>query len=126
MQDITILSSAARTATTNSNQQGFQGDNAVGAIFHLDITAVSGTTPSMTVKIQGQNPVSGSWYDIPGAAFAAKTAAATDTLVVHPSVTTAVGQASAQVIPRVFRAVATITGTTPSFTFSLAAQSLRG
>lgn len=124
MQNVTIFDSVARTVSATSTQQGFLGGELAAAVFFLNITAATGTTPTLDVKIQGQDPLSGTWYDIPGAAFAQKTAAGVDTLVIAPSVTTVVGKATSQVIPSIFRAVATVAGTTPSFTFSLAAQSL--
>lgn len=120
---ITVFPSAARTATANSADKG--SENFQGGTFVLDITAVSGTTPSMTVKIQHKDGVSGQYIDIPGCVFAAKTATGTDSLQLFSGITPAANRSVAGILGDEFRAVATITGTTPSFTFSLSLDGVR-
>lgn len=94
-----ILASAART--TSSNTPTFTIPRGANIRLLLAVTAVSGTSPSLTVSLQGQTEP-GNWVDLTSiAAF------------------TAVGNATAliQVAPRNCRITWTITGTTPSFTF---------
>lgn len=100
----TVFPAAARTATTTSGV--FVADTSK-LVCHLNVTAVSGTSPSMTVKLQDSSDGT-NWVDIPSAAFTAATATGTQRLVVSD-------------VGTMVRAVATITGTTPSFTFDLTA-----
>lgn len=115
--EATIFASAARTATANSTDQ--VNYNARGILLILDITAVSGTTPTLDVKVQYKDPVSAAYVDIPSAAFAQKTATGTDSLLLYPGITSTANRQILTVLSRTWRAVATIGGTTPSFTFSL-------
>lgn len=96
-------SDGAQTATNNSAKFNNQGYN--GFVAYLNVSAASGTTPSMTVKFQ-DSPDGTNWFDIASAAFTAATGAVTQRLVVSNT---------AQYV----RAVSTITGTTPSFTYDL-------
>lgn len=116
--DVTLFASAARTvASTNSNI--VVSDDFRGIFLTLDVTAASGTTPTLDVKLQEQDSLTLKWTDIPGAAFAQKTAANQDTLKLYPGVTAAANRSVSTTIPKAVRAVAAIAGTTPSFTFTL-------
>lgn len=107
--------SAARTATTNGvDQVNYHGR---GIRLHLDITAASGTTPTLDVTIQAL--VNGIYIAIAGAAFTQKTTTGTDELVIYPGIAETANESVSDIIPFRWRAVATIGGTTPSFTFSL-------
>lgn len=117
---LTVFASAARTATASSADQFASVHR--GVIFTLNISAASGTTPTLDVKIQMKDNVSGVYIDIPGAAFAQKTTTGTDSLVLYPGVTVTANRSVSTVLPSCFKAVATITGTSPSFTFTLAAD----
>ena len=116
----TIFASAARTATVNSAD--FTNYNARSIKFVLDITAASGTTPTLDVKIQGKDTLSGKYQDITGATIAQKTGVSTDDLTIALGVTVVVNRSVSNIVPRIYRVVATIAGTTPSFTFSLSAN----
>lgn len=117
-----IFNSAARTATTNSDP--IEGAGGKGAWLVLDVTAASGTTPTLDVKLQRYDSVSSSWVDVPGAAFAQQTTTGTNELTVYPGVGETANVAVSDHLGSYYRAVATIGGTTPSFTFSLAGQVL--
>ena len=98
-----VAASAARTATGNSGAIGC--DSSVLTVL-LDVTAVSGTTPSMTVSIE--------WSTDGGTTFcAAETADAFTALTATAKVCK-----QFRVKSNVYRIVWTISGTTPSFTFS--------
>lgn len=73
-------------------------------IAYLSVTAASGTTPSLAVSIQ-DSPDGNTWY--PVASFTAATAVTSQRLDLG------------RIGPFV-RAVSAITGTTPSFTFTVA------
>lgn len=98
-------SSSAVTATANSPST-FNGGGYGSMIAYLNVTTATGTTPSMTVKFQDSPDGGTTWYDVTSGAFSAATAAGSQRLVV-PN------------IGSKLRAVATVSGTTPSFNFTL-------
>ena len=112
---LTVLSGTF-TATSNGADQK---SSAGGMRFFLNITAASGTTPSLTVSIQSKDPLSGVYVNLPGASFPAQTGVGSAELTVYPGIATAANAEVAQVLSGTFRAVATISGTTPSFTLTL-------
>lgn len=104
------LFSGTATATTN---HGAVQTTAGSAVAYLNVTAASGTTPTLDVKIQGQDPVSGTWFDT-GSAFAQKTTTGSERISI-----TSLPDAT-------IRAVSTITGTTPSFTYTVSLITKQG
>lgn len=104
------LVSAARTASANGTGVDTMGYNEVVAL--LDVGAVSGTSPTLDVKLQESDTSGGTYTDISGAAFAQVTDA-------NHSLTIGV-KVGDGVRKRFIRAVATIGGTTPSFTCAIA------
>lgn len=98
------------TASGSAVSRGI-ASGASRALFFLDVSAASGTSPSLTVKIQGQDPGSLKWQDI--CSFPAQAA-----------VTPATPLAPIEVDPLYYqqiRATWTVSGTSPSFTFSCGA-----
>ena len=99
------------TATANGpswNMGGLGSDIPSKFSAFMNVTAVTGTTPSMTVKFQrSHNAVD--WTDVTSGAFSAATAASVKEL----NGVTWVGAGGW------VRYVATISGTTPDFTFDL-------
>lgn len=97
-QDLTILASAARTATVDSADQ--TNVNGRGLHVFVDVTAVT-ATPTITVKIQGKDAVSGTYYDLlEGTAL---TAVATQTLKVYPGLTAVLNEDENDILPRTWR-----------------------
>lgn len=120
----TLFASAARGSGAN-NSAKLANPCFRGAKFYLDVTAVTGTNPTLDVKIQAFDPVSGQYIDIANAAFAQKTGASTAMLTVYPGIATSANVAVSDVMPANYRAVATVGGTnTPTVTFSLTADLL--
>lgn len=120
---LVAFASAARTASANSDPLDTLGARGIHAT--LDITAAGGTTPTLDVKFQALDQVSGKWSDITGASFAQKTAASTDTLQVYPGIAEVANREVSRAICRRIRAVATIAGGGgETFTFSLALEVL--
>jgi hypothetical protein len=115
----TVFESALREATVESDDQLNPG--ARGAVLFLDITAEDGTSPTLDVKLQAKDPLTGKYVDIVGAAFAQKNDVGVDTLVVYPGIAGEANRRVSDVLPSTWRAVATIGGTSPEFTFSLSA-----
>lgn len=105
-ENLTILTSQARTVSGTSAE--FTVGNYKEASFFLNVTAVSGTAPTLDVVIQTKDPVSGEWFDI----------------VTFTQATGVTKERKADKtidIGSVIRASYTIGGTDPSFTFSLGA-----
>lgn len=101
---ITPQAATATVTGTGIDCSGFEE-----AVYGLMVGAVSGTTPTLDVKIQESATVGGTYTDITGAAFAQVTTA-THQLHLGTRVNTA----------KPFqRVLATIAGTTPSFTMSV-------
>lgn len=99
----------ARTATGNATAVDTQPLLEAGAQKEmravLDVGTVTGTTPTLDVKLQESDTSGGTYTDIAGATFAQKTAAGNEVI-------------SFSARKRWLRAVYTIGGTTPNFTFS--------
>lgn len=100
---VTFLPSAARTASGDSGEFNLYDMDEV--LVFLDVTAVSGTDPTLDVKVQTKDP-NGKWYDL--ASFAQKTATGQEAKAI-----TVFGES--------LRISYTIGGTTPSFTFAVTA-----
>lgn len=118
---VSIEASSAKTATGNS-AAAITNASGNGVLLFLNITAVSGTTPTLDLKVQVQDPVSSLWFDVPGASFAQRTATGTGILCIMPGVVEAANSKVSYPLPRTYRLAWTIGGTTPSFTFSVGAQ----
>jgi hypothetical protein len=108
LRDIVVLPIphplAARTATTQSER--IEVGRFVELIALLNITAVSGTSPTLDIKAQASDDGS-DWYDFnPASAFTQKTATGKDMLKLTN-------------FGRFIRFIHTIAGTSPSFTFEL-------
>ena len=104
---ITILSSAARAASGTADIGGIASEFDSADIF-IDVTAASGTSPSLTVTYQASVDGGTTWFDVTSGA--ALTAVGKQIINV-PSKLGAMGRLSY-----------VISGTTPSFTFSALAQ----
>lgn len=102
-----VVASAARTTTGNSGAVATPAGANLAVL--VNVTAVAGTTPSMTLSVE--------WSHDGGNTFAQADTADTFTAI------TAAG-AKVKAFPvkgEHFRLVWTITGTTPSFTFAASA-----
>lgn len=102
----TLLASAARTASANG--EWIDVGNAHTLRLDLDITAASGTTPTLDVTIQTRRDANDTARTL-GTAFTQATDA-TDQRKVFSG------------LDRQVRASTVIAGTTPSFTFSVAGE----
>jgi hypothetical protein len=108
--------SASASATFTSGP--FVNPNSRSAIITLNITAVTGTTPTLAVKFQGVNHDGVAW-DLPGVAFSSQNAVAGPlVLLVSPGLTAGAGIVNG-LFPVQYQVVHTIGGTTPVFTYTL-------
>lgn len=106
----------AKTATGNGAAQ--TNFNARGAIVVFNVGTVSGTSPTCVFKLQGSADGGTTWFDIPGAATASLSASGVVALAVYPGVTPAANAAVSYPLPRTWRVVWTLGGTSPSFTIT--------
>lgn len=112
-----IIPSTTITGNYSSNEftnQGFKG-----AMFIINNTSFSGTTPSYNLRVQAKDPVSGVWSNITDAVSADMTASGNTLLLVYPGLTPVANNKVDYILPRTYRLFATVTGTTPSITFSV-------
>lgn len=103
-----VLASAARTATGNSSDVKLNAGSKIA--LYLDVTAASGTTPTLDVTVKAKDPASGKYFTI--GSFSQKTAAASEAIFIG-------GGSDVEFAVNTFRVEYTIAGTTPSFTFSV-------
>ena len=125
LKQITVFESKARTASANSSDQNNFGYR--GVTLNLKAASKTGTSPTLDVKVQGKDPVTGEYFDIHGAAFAQVTDNQTAPvyLTIYPGVAETSGQTVSDVLPKTWRVVTTIGGSaTPGYTFSVSATLL--
>lgn len=108
-EDITLHPSGSETVTGNSEDK-YVG-HVKSIVFCLDVTAVTGTLPTLDVVIENKDPVSGK-YDT-CVTFAQKTGVAVEWKYALDT---------GKEIGTKIRAKWTIGGTSPNFTFSLSAM----
>ena len=113
-----LLTYAAAAAGSNGTDQ--TNYNARGVKLVIDITALTGTSPTLTVTIQGKDAASGKYYTI--LASTALAAVATTTLEIYPGIIAAANVTAGVTLPRVWRVIATIAGTTPAVTATVGAS----
>lgn len=114
----TLVASAARTATGTGTQVcGFGRYEKF--TMQLAVTAASGTTPTLDVTVQHSIDGGTTWFTL--ATFTQKTAAGSEL-----KTESEVEAATAEVYGDCIRAIWTIGGTTPSFTFSVKISAQEG
>ena len=101
----TLLASGVRTASGDNTATPSDVKWAKEANFFLEVTAASGTTPTLDVTIKTKDPITGEYHTI--ATFTQKTTTGRELKTLSANLGTTIA---------VFW---TIGGTTPSFTFSI-------
>lgn len=104
-----VFSLASRTVTTNSAAFGV-GNPAGQVTLFTRVTAASGTSPTLNVKLQ-ESPDGNNWYDV-GTASTNLTGVSTQRFVCTYEGSNVGGLTAIQ-----YRVVATLGGTSPNFTF---------
>lgn len=99
--NLTLLASAARTATTNSGDQV----NYNGRGLHVIVDVTVAGTGSITITIQGKDPVSGQYYTI--LAGAAITTISTNIYKVYPGLPATANVSANDILPRTWRVLVT-------------------
>lgn len=113
------------TATTASGtSDSLSNAVARGVMVFVNVTAASGSSPTLVVKLQAQDPASGTWFDITDVATASITGTGASLLTIYPGLTVAANSKIDMPVPRTFRVAWTLGGSSPSFTFSVGVQPL--
>lgn len=99
-----IPAAAPATLTATANSAGLELGDRGTARLKLNVTAASGTNPTLTVQMQ-TSPDNATWTNL-GAAFTQATGVTSQSQIFSG-------------VDRFIRAVSTLGGTTPSFTFSV-------
>jgi hypothetical protein len=107
-----LVASAAHTISGNSDTITGIVD-CVGAVILVNVSAASGTTPTLDFTLQTLDPASATWVDL--ASLTQITTTGRVTKIVYPNASGALYQ----VLPFPYRIKWVIAGTTPSFTFSI-------
>lgn len=119
-QSFVSLASAARTAAVTGVDVASNSADGVRVI--LDVT-VDPAAASITLTIQGKDPISGSYYTLlTGAAVAG---VGTTTYTVYPPITAVANVAASAVLPSVFR-INMAVADTDSMTYSVNYELIRG
>lgn len=117
LDNITVLASASRTTTqTQGDQTNF---NHRGIIVVLDMTVVG--TGSVTLEIDGKDPVSGKYYAI--LTGAAVTTNSTNIYRIYPGLTASANATANDVLPRTWRVKVTANNSNAA-TYSVGAMLL--
>src|SRR5689334_18301024 len=113
-----LITHAAASAGVSSPDQVNAG--AAGLKVVVDITALGGTSPTLTVIIEGKDTASGKYFTI--LSSTALAAVATTVLTVYPGVAASANVAANDVLPRTWRVRTVIGGTTPAVTATIGAS----
>lgn len=116
--DATISTLTAATVGASSADQ--TNTNWRGVQIGINVTAMTGTIPTLNVNIEGKDVASGQYYLL--LASAAISAAGFTNLVVYPGVTNATNSASSKPLPKIWRVSYVVGGTTPAVTASIGAS----
>ncbi len=115
-----LLTLTAASASVNSADQTNQASKGIKVV--VDITAITGTSPTLTVTLEGKDLASGAYYTI--LASAALTAVGVTVLTVFPGATAVANVAANDFLPKTWRVQATIGGTTPAVTATIGASTI--
>lgn len=113
---IATLAAAAANGNTAMLDNPFYSGLQLG----VNITAITGTAPTLTVIIEGYDDASGTWYAL--LTSAALTVAGFTLLTLYPAVTAVANVSASQVLPKTWRVRHAIAGTTPAVTATIGAS----
>jgi uncharacterized membrane protein YccC len=112
-----LVTLAAASAGGNSVDQN--NAQARGVVVGVNISAITGTSPTLTVTVQGKDTASGEYYTL--LESTALAAVGFTTLTVLPGVTAAANVAASLPLPATWRVLYAIGGTTPAVTGTIGA-----
>ncbi|HQT59684.1 MULTISPECIES: hypothetical protein [unclassified Acidiphilium] len=115
LDEVLTLAAASANATSTT----FTNPNYRGVRVGIDVTAISGTSPSLTISIVGVDPVTGSTFTL--LQSAAISATGYSTLLVYPGITATANETVDNVLPFNWQITAAIGGASPSVTAKISA-----
>lgn len=115
-----LITHTAAAAGVNGADQTNPGRR--GVQLGINITALGGVSPTLTVTIQGKDPVSGQYYNLLTSAAIAATGFTL--LTVYPGAPATANVSAPQSLPLTWRVITAIGGTTPAVTATVAANLL--
>lgn len=113
---VTVLGSAARTATPTVDQFNIEHGSVTGLVCVIDVTAIA-ATPSVVFTLQGYDPVSTKVWTL--LVSAAIVATGTTVLRVHPQLTASANLIAKDIVPDAFTLTA-VHGDADSITYTVA------
>ena len=116
--NLVATTTGAKTASFNSEFFKYVDYTVNSCVIYIDVTAVSGTTPTLTAQLQSLDPASGKWINITGAVTTTINSISTVTLSIWQWLTAVANSVVNAVLPNTLRLAYTIGWTTPSFTFT--------
>jgi hypothetical protein len=118
-----IVMDAATVAVNSGNQVN---ENCRGIQLVIRNTAGTGTTPTLTVTIQGFDPASGQYYTLLASTAIAAGTPATTVLTVYPGLAATANVSASNVLPFHWRVLTAIGGTgTPTVTATISAHLIK-
>lgn len=106
-------------ASTGGNSVDQNNAQCRGVVVGVNITAITGTSPTLTVTVQGKDTVSGEYYTL--LTSAALTAVGFTELMVYPGVSATANVAASSPLPQTWRVSYAVGGTTPAVTATVGA-----
>ena len=107
-------------ATVGGNSGDLTNINGRGIQIGINVTAITGTTPTFTVTLLGKDTASGVYY--PLLVSAALLAVGFTQIVVYPGATPVANLSASQPLPRTYQISYAIGGTTPAVTATIGAS----
>lgn len=115
-----VITHTAASAGVNGGDLANTSHRGVKVV--VDVTAISGTAPTLVVTIQGKDNASGKYYTL--LASASLTATGTVVLTVYPGIGVTANVSASDVLPKTYRVITTIGGTGPSVTATVGVTAL--
>lgn len=112
-----VLTLTAANATSAPTSPDIDTSNFGGVFVYINVTAITGTTPTLTVTIQGKDDISGQYHTI--LASAAISTTGLTVLRVYPGLTATANATANDVLAKTMRISTAIGGTTPSVTATI-------
>jgi hypothetical protein len=116
--DLGPIVTLSNTSVTG-NSADLANTNAKGVIVGINLTAVTGTLPTLVTTIQGKDTASGTYYNM----LSSVSIGATGFIVMslYPTLSAVTNLVSNSILPKTWRVVYTIGGAAPSFTGTIGA-----
>ena len=107
-------------ATANGNSAVLTNSMGRGVRVNINITALTGTSPTLTVTIRGYDAASASYFTL--LASTALNATGFTSLLVYPGAAASANVSANNVVPQKWDVSYTLGGTTPAITATIGAQ----